>query len=61
MSNKLELMTYEEMVEERHRVIDAMERTKSIHLKNDYSKYLYKINKELNDYRKFQRESKRGK
>jgi hypothetical protein len=55
----LELMTYEEMLNEKFRVMDAMKNTKSIYLKNDYSKYLHKINKELKDYRKFQAEARK--
>lgn len=60
-SKSIDEMNYEEMVAERQRVIDAIERTRSIHLKNDYAKYLHKINVELMDYRKFQLEAKERK
>lgn len=44
-------MKYTELLAERNRVVESIEKSKSIFLKRDYLKYLSKIDKELKTYR----------
>ena len=53
MNEKLNDMDYLELLGEKERVEIAIATSKSKHLKNDYKKYLIKINKAITDYEKW--------
>ena len=51
MSNPLR--NREELVGEIERVRKALDKTKSVYLKKEYTRHLWRMQKELNDYDKF--------
>ena len=53
MNEKLNDMDYLELLGEKERVEIAIATSKSKHLKNDYKKYLIKINKAITNYKKW--------
>ena len=52
MSKSFHELTYPEMLAERERVRNIINKTKSQFTKRDFSKYLEKLNKEISEYEK---------
>ncbi len=51
--NKEPLRNREQLVQEIERVHIALEKTKSMYLKREYTRHLWKMQKELRDYDRF--------
>lgn len=53
--NKHPLRSREQLVQEIDRVQKALEKTKSAYLKREYTRHLWKMQKELRDYDEFRK------
>ena len=57
--NKEPLRNREQLVQEIERVRNALDKTKSVYLKREYTRHLWRMQKELRDYDKFHEHKKK--